>query len=101
MEKLTPCEVVNDFRDNGREPHEYVDDVNELLLAYCKSEDYHELLPVEQKSLHKRFADIKNLLKGIARIDPVYLVTKFAVAILAATSLVLYMDDLYDLIDLV
>jgi hypothetical protein len=69
MSKPTPCSIVKDLRDNNKEAHEYVETVNDLLLAYCKTPEYCDSTPYQREQLHKRCTDIKDLLKGISKLN--------------------------------
>lgn len=71
MEKLSPCKLVSDFRENNKEAIEYVDVINELLLSYTKTQEYSDTIPEKKEQLHKDVQDVKELLRGIGNIPAV------------------------------
>ena len=65
MIKLTPCDIVNDFRENERSTKEYQSVINCLLLHYCKTEEYCNSVPDERNKLHEQCRNLRELLSAI------------------------------------
>jgi len=69
MKKITPCSIVNDLRENGDELKEYPEIISDLLLSFCKTEEYCTMNKYDQIQLIDRCNNIKGFIKDVLKLD--------------------------------
>lgn len=67
-------EVVNEFKDNGIDPSEYTEIINDLLISYTKEDEYNTMLAQERCNVVQRCREIKDLIKGLGAVITSYMI---------------------------